>query len=173
MCAWEGTLADTEFGPPPSSATPPTVPGEAGSDFLSGVLAGPTDSAAAKQVQTEGAHLKALAEGQGFAINEEGHQAYAKACDFFLQGYTRMADDLRILASKAAMGSSTYAHSVAEFNVKVANGDPESMLPNIDLMRKGIEQAREALDIALKNYKQADDSHSISFAEMNRKIENS
>ncbi|WP_329071218.1 hypothetical protein [Amycolatopsis sp. NBC_01480] len=148
----------------------PSASGDAGQDFLSGLLAGPTDTAAAQKVNTGGAELKSLAEKGSFAVNEAGLQAYVKACNFFLEGYDRMYQDVQMLSQAAQMGSSPYAHAVADFNVKVANGDPQSLLPNLELMRKGVEQARDALTIARKNYRETEDAHSTSFAELNKEL---
>jgi hypothetical protein len=164
-------MTGAHFGPA-GSASPgePSASGDAGQDFLSGLLAGPTDSAAAQKVNSGGAELKSLAEKGSFAVNEAGFQAYLKACNFFLDGYDRMLYDLQSLTQAAQMGSSQYAHAVADFNVKVANGDPQSLLPNLDLMRKGVEQALEAITIARKNYRETEDAHSISFAELNKEL---
>jgi hypothetical protein len=137
---------------------------------VSVLLAGPTDAAAAQKVNSGGAELKSLAEKGSFAVNEAGFQAYLKACNFFLDGYDRMTHDLHTLASAAQMGPSTYAQAVADFNVKVANGDPQSLLPNLDLMYKGVQQALEALTIARKNYRETEDAHSVSFTEVNKEL---
>jgi hypothetical protein len=165
-------MSGSHFGAPGSFTPPPAAgEGDAGSNFLSGLLSGPMDADAAKQVNTGGAALKNLAQSGGFAVNEEGFQAYIKACDYFLDGYPRMKNDLQILAQKAKMGSSEYAQAVADFNVKVAAGDAEAMLPNLDLMRDGVIQAREAMVIARKNYRETEEAHNISFAKMNKDLD--
>ncbi len=163
-------MGGSQFGAP-GSFTPPPAAGDAGSNFISGLLSGPMDTEAAKQVNAGGTALKSLAENGGFAVNEEGFQAYIKACDFFLDGYPRMKNDLQILAQKAKMGSSEYARAVADFNVKVAAGDAEAMLPNLDLMRDGVIQAREAMVIARKNYRETEEAHNVSFAKMSKDLD--
>jgi hypothetical protein len=160
-------MGGSQFGAP-GTFTPPTAAGDAGSNFLSGLLDGPADSAAAKRVSEGGHNLKSLAESGQFAVNEEGFQAYIKACDFFLDGYNRMIGDVSILASAARMGGSQYAKTVANFNVTVANGDEESLIPNLTRMRDGVQQAREAMVIARKNYRETEDAHSMTFAQLNK-----
>jgi hypothetical protein len=163
-------MGGSQFGAP-GSFTPPPAAGDAGTNFLSGLLEGPTDSEAAKRVSEGGHHLKSLAEGGQFAVNEEGFQAYMKACDFFLDGYKRMIDDAYILANPAKMGSSEYAKAVAAFNVQVADGDEGSLIPNLIKMRDGVLQAREAMVIARKNYRETEDAHSMTFAELNKGLQ--
>lgn len=163
-------MGGSQFGAP-GSFTPPEGEGDAGSKFISAMLLGPTDSAAAEKVSTGGSHLKSLAESGQFAVNEEGFQAYIKACDFFLDGFGRMLLDVNTLANPAQMGGSDYAKAVAGFNVKVANGDPESLIPNLEKMRDGVEQAREAMVIARKNYRETEDAHSATFANMNKGLQ--
>lgn len=57
------------------------------------------------------------------------------------------------------MGSSDYARQVAGFNVKVADGDPQSLLPNLELLQESFLQFRQALVIAQKNYHETESSH--------------
>ncbi|MET9263129.1 hypothetical protein [Amycolatopsis sp. NPDC004079] len=143
--------------------------GDAGADFFSNLGLGLTDHKAAEQVNEDGARLKTLAQNGSFAVNEAGFEAYLKACNFFIDGYDRMYRDVRRLAQAADMGSSEYAQAVAGFNVKVADGDASSILPNLELMHRGILQAMEALTIARKNYRGTEDAHAISFAELDKK----
>jgi hypothetical protein len=163
-------MGGSQFGAP-GSFTPPPAAGDAGSNFLSGLVDGPVDSEAAKRVSEGGSHLKSLAEGGQFAVNEEGFQAYMKACDFFLDGYTSMLGEVRYLAAQAKMGGSEYAKAVADFNVKVADGDEQSLIPNLIKMRDGIQQAREAMVIARKNYRETEDAHTMTFAALNQGIQ--
>ncbi|MEU7789564.1 MULTISPECIES: hypothetical protein [unclassified Amycolatopsis] len=160
-------MSGSQFGAPGSFTPPPDAAGDAGSNFLSGLLTGQVDDQAAKQVGEGGRHLKSLAQSGQFAVNEEGFQAYIKACDFFIDGFTDMITNVYKLANPAQMGGSNYAKAVADFNVQVANGDPESLIPNLEKMRDGVEQAREAMVIARKNYRETEDAHSTTFAKLN------
>ncbi|MEU0533064.1 hypothetical protein [Amycolatopsis tolypomycina] len=163
-------MSGAQFGAP-GSFTPPPAAGDAGTNFLSGLLEGPADSEAAQRVSDGGHRLKSLAEGGQFAVNEEGFQAYMKACDFFLDGYNRMIADIRELAAQAKMGGSEYAKAVAAFNVKVADGDEQSLIPNLIRMRDGVQEAREAMVIARKNYRETEDAHSMTFSQLNKGLQ--
>ena len=163
-------MSGSQFGAP-GTFTPPPGEGDAGSNFLSGLLTGPVDDQAARQVGEGGRHLKSLAENGQFAVNEEGFQAYIKACDFFTDGIGEMITNVYKLANPAQMGSSEYAKAVAGFNAQVANGDPESLIPNLEKMRDGVEQAREAMVIARKNYRETEDAHSMTFAKLNEGLQ--
>ncbi|WP_290058445.1 hypothetical protein [Amycolatopsis solani] len=163
-------MGGSQFGAP-GSFTPPQAAGDAGSNFLSGIVAGPVDSEAAERVSTGGSHLKSLAESGQFAVNEEGFQAYIKACDFFIDGYDKMVRDVNVLAGAARMGGSTYAKAVAEFNAIAADGDPQALIPNLVLMKRGVEDAREAMVIARKNYRETEDAHAVAFADLNKDLQ--
>ncbi|MEV6877111.1 hypothetical protein [Amycolatopsis sp. NPDC051128] len=163
-------MGGSQFGAP-GSFTPPPAAGDAAANFLATFADAPVDSAAAKRVSEGGSHLKSLAENGQFAVNEEGFQAYIKACDFFLDGYNRMIGDVSQLSSQAKMGGSEFAKAVAAFNVKVADGDEQSLIPNLIRMRDGIEQAREAMVIARKNYRETEDAHSMTFTQLNKGLQ--
>lgn len=167
---WEGVMGGSQFGAP-GSFTPPPGEGDAGSNFLSGIVAGPADTEAAKQVSTGGSRLKTLAENGQFAVNEEGFQAYIKACDFFIDGYDKMIRDVEIIADAARMGSSAYAQAVARFNATTINGDPQALIPNLLLMKRGVEDAREAMVIARKNYRETESAHTVAFTELNKNLQ--
>jgi hypothetical protein len=163
-------MGGSQFGAP-GSFTPPPAAGDAAANFLSTFADAPVDSEAAKRVSEGGSHLKSLAESGQFAVNEEGFQAYIKACDFFLDGYNRMILDVRELAAQAKMGGSEYAKAVAAFNVKVADGDEQSLIPNLIRMRDGIQQAREAMVIARKNYRETEDAHTMAFSQLGQGLQ--
>lgn len=165
-------MTGSHFGAPGSFTPPPAAAGDASAKYLSFALDAPVDAEGAKKVSEGGSQLKTLAENGGFAVNEEGMQAYLKACDFFIQGYDRMIHDMGLLAFRSKMGASDYARAVADFNVKVASGDEQSMIPNLIAMRDGIEKAREAMVIARKNYRETEEAHNVTFAKLNKDLEN-
>jgi hypothetical protein len=153
------------FGPPEPA---PPAAGDAGANFLSNLSGDAlTDTAKAQQISAGGQQLKDLASSGGFAISPEGFDAYSKICNNFLATYPDKRRNLRLLLVSAPMGSSEYAKQVANFNVTVASGDKQSLIPNLDLMKTGIESALEALEIARKNYREADEAHNQSFTKLN------
>ncbi|GAA3538728.1 hypothetical protein GCM10022222_22890 [Amycolatopsis ultiminotia] len=144
---------------------------DAGNDLLAGLTEGPGSHEAAEKMRNAGNTLKNLAQNGAFAINDEGFQAYTKACDFFIDGYREMSSDLQLLTQKANMGSSEYARAVAEFNTTVADTNPEAMLPNLKLMLDAVQAAREAMVIARKNYRESESENTVSFTELNKKLD--
>ncbi|MFD9894616.1 hypothetical protein ACFWY9_35165 [Amycolatopsis sp. NPDC059027] len=166
-------MAGITFGEEGSVPGTSQAAGDAGQNLLKGILSAPMDADAAKRISTGGADLKKMAENGSFAINEAGLQAYLKACDKFLEGYDTWRDHLRDLVHAAQMGDSKYAKDVANFNAKVAgsSGDPQSLLPNLDLMHDGIEAAKAALLIARKNYRETEEAHNITFAKINKELD--
>jgi hypothetical protein len=146
----------------------PSASGDAGASFLADITkASPTDTAQAQRISQAGEQMKSLASSGGFAISPEGFDKYSKACHFFLDGYADVSRDIAQVGFPAPMGSSPYARTVAGFNVTVANGDHQSILPNLLLMKDGVEKALQALEIAKKNYSEADEAHNQSFVKLN------
>lgn len=164
-------MADMVWDQKPVAGSSPAA-GTAGNDFLAGLTEGPGSHEAAEKMKNAGNTLKTLAQNGSFAVNEEGFQAYMKACDFFLSGYNQMIDQVSLLTKAAQMGNFGYGRSVAKFNVQVANDGHEAMVPNLILMRDAVYAAQEALSIARKNYRETESAHSTSFAELNKKIDN-
>ncbi|WP_370932135.1 hypothetical protein [Amycolatopsis sp. cg13] len=161
-----------EVNPEPISANS-SAADTAGNAFLAGLTEGPGSHEAAVKMRDAGNTLKTLAQNGAFAVNEAGFNAYLKACNFFLDGYRDMRYDLNLLTQAAQMGSFGYAEKVAEFNTKVAGGDTDAMIPNLDLMHNGVKAALEALTIARENYQKNESDNTTSFAELNKKLENS
>lgn len=145
------------FGSQPPS--PPPTAGDAGANYLSGLLDAPVDDAGANRINEGGQQLKALAQGGGFAISEAAYQRLLAVCNAFEQSYQDQLRKVYTLATPALMGGSNYAGQVAAFNVTVAAADHQSLIPNLELMADGIKQAREALEIARKNYHATEDAH--------------
>lgn len=125
--------------------------GDAGADVSFGAIA-PFDSEQVESFNQHAHEIKDSAAEGGWAISDEGMREYQKVCDAFLDRYDEMLNKARALTERVKLGSSPYAHAVAEFNVKVANGDERSLIPNLELMKDGYEQLQEALKIARDNY---------------------
>ncbi|MEV0070094.1 hypothetical protein [Amycolatopsis sp. NPDC050768] len=128
------------------------------------LMVNPLDTEGAKRVSESAEKFKALATGGGFAINDAGFEAYNKVCDEFLAGYDKISIDFYRLITRAKMGSSDYAGQVADYNVKVAHGDGQALIPNLELLKESIKQVQEALAIAKANYSAADSEHAQTFS---------
>ena len=152
----------SDFNGPPVAAPA----GEAGQTFLSSLLDNPLDSAGAQRLNEGAQKFKTMAQNGSFAINEEGFRAYERVCNEFLDGYSSMQQRLYHLSTRAKMGSSDYARKIADFNVQVASGEPkeQSLIHNLELLKDGFVQVRDALAIARKNYNQTEDAHRQTFA---------
>lgn len=145
--------------------------GDAGRSFLASVLAedGEGGGAIGQAIAFHAGarEIKTLAENGGFAINEAGALEYLKLCDMYLDGYAARADALFRLSQRAKLGSSPYAYQVAEHNIKVFTGDEKSLIPNLELMKDGFIQLREAFLIARRNYRETDAEHNQVFRKIN------
>ncbi|MBA0124194.1 hypothetical protein H0B56_01400 [Haloechinothrix sp. YIM 98757] len=136
----------------------------AGADFLtSGFTTDVTDSEQVERFESGATRLKEMAAGGQFAINEEGMRHYLKAIDLFLDGYHEQMRNLYELTQRAKLGSSPFAHTVAEHNLRVIDGDEKSLIPNLRKMRAAFEDAREALMSARRNYDETEEAHSMAF----------
>ncbi|WP_134731456.1 hypothetical protein [Amycolatopsis nivea] len=164
-------MAEIVWDKKPSTGSSPSA-GTAGNDFLAGLTEGPGSHEAAQKMKTAGNTLKTLAQNGSFAVNEEGFTAYMKACDYFLKVLNDFMGQASFLGRAAEMGNFNYARSVADFNVTVASHPQEGMLPNLILMQEAVVAAQQALDIARKNYQETESAHSLSFAELNKKLDN-
>lgn len=138
----------------------------AGPDQLDGTMSGMMDGLVDNLFDSDGAEhinkragsvLDSANEG-GWAISEEGAKAYIKACDTFLDRVDEMLKKAEQLTERVKLGSSPYAYSIAEFNTKVADGDEKSLVPNLKLMKDGVEKLKEALQVAQKNYNEQEES---------------
>ncbi|WP_409183417.1 hypothetical protein F9C11_02950 [Amycolatopsis sp. VS8301801F10] len=163
-------MSGYEWDAAPAAGSAPAA-GTAGNDFLAGFTDGPGSHDAAQKMKNAGNTLKTLAQNGSFAVNEAGFNAYMKACDFFMHGYNRMIRELGVLSLPAGMGNFDYGVAVANFNVQVASVGGDAMLPNLVLMRDAVDAAQQALAIARKNYQETEHAHSVSFAELNKKID--
>lgn len=142
------------------------APGDAGSNFLAGLLDAPANADDARRLSEGAQGLKTLASNGGFAINQAGLEKYTKVCDEYIEGYRNIRFELELLTRQAKMGSSDYAKQVSDFNVKVASGDHQSLIPNLNQLIDGFKQVKEALAIARKNYRETEDAHTQTFAKL-------
>jgi hypothetical protein len=154
-------MTGAHFGTEPAPAA-----GDAGNNFLTGLLDVPLDADGAKQLNAGAQQFKSLAENGGFGINQAGFDAYTKVCDRFIHEFDEIFHDVRLLARAPGMGSSPYAKDIADFNAKVATDGDQSLIPNLELLKQGFIQVREALEIARKNYNETEDAHSQTFAKL-------
>ncbi|MFI5608424.1 hypothetical protein [Amycolatopsis sp. NPDC051903] len=155
--------ANADFGGGPPAATSGN-PGQS----LPNLVANPLDDAGVQRISEGATQFKALAESGGFTINDEAFKAYEKVCDEFLHGYGQIQRNLFLLTTRAQMGNSDYAKEVADFNRKVADGDPQSLIPNLEQLKNSFEQVKEALTIARNNYRKIDGEQTQNLSNANK-----
>ena len=118
----------------------------------------PFDNEASKHMHQQASSVLDSTNEGGWAISEEGAKMYIKVCDTFLDQYDDMIGKAQQLTKRVKLGSSPYAYAVAEFNTKVADGDKNSLIPNLKLMKDGFEKLKEALQVARNNYNEQEES---------------
>ncbi|WP_326566545.1 hypothetical protein VSH64_32400 [Amycolatopsis rhabdoformis] len=150
------------------SATPlaPSTPEQPNPNPLASIPGDPLDTAGAERLSQSAQQLKSLATSGGFAINEAGLQHYTKVCDDYLNGLSDLSNDLFLLSREAKMGGGPYAKEIASFSVKISDGDPQALIPNLQLLKDSFAAVKDALTIANKNYRAADDAHSQVFQKL-------
>lgn len=151
----------SEFGGPPAVA----ASGDAGQDYLSSLLDNPLDTAGAQN--STKAHSSSRNWPKTVALPSTKQDfAHTRKSATNSSTVTATFDELQALANAAQMGSSDYAKHIANFNVKVATGDDQALLPNLELLKNGFEQVKEALAIARKNYDSAEDANQQSLTKL-------
>jgi hypothetical protein len=70
-----------------------------------------------------------------------------------LDARLKQIDDLKV---KARLGDLPEAHAVADLNVKVAAGDHQSLEFALQRFSDALEEARQALEIGMRNYAQVE-----------------
>ncbi|GAA1988588.1 hypothetical protein [Amycolatopsis minnesotensis] len=131
-------------------------------------MSGIVDGDKAKAMNKTAHELKGIAKKGGFAINQAGFDTYTNLCRKFIDNYGPNKRRLEILQKNAPLGDFPYANAVATFNVQVADGSPDSLIPNLELMADGYRTMLETLEIAKKNYDESDHEAKINFAKLNQ-----
>lgn len=109
--------------------------------------------------------LKQAAESGSFAISEEGAQAYLKAIDSAQQDLRRMDLQMNKLRQETKLGSSPDGTAMARYNQESVEGGAGTtgIVPAIEQLKSALEEARAALQKAIENYRQVDDSNASTY----------
>src|SRR5699024_5212327 len=138
--------------------TGPEQLGDAISQMMNGLGDNLFDTDGAKKINDQATSVLGSANEGGWAISEEGAKVYIKACDEFLDRYEEMIKKAQQLTKQVTLGASPYAYQVAGFNTKVADGDENSLIPNLQLMQDGFQKLKEALQDAQNNYNEEEEA---------------
>lgn len=132
--------------------------GNAGNHSLQDIL-----GAGLAGLATGGDKLLNWANSGGWAINEDGGRPYLNAIDDFVDDLTEIETELPFLARAPEMGSGPYAQRVAQHFVTVFNGDERALIPVITQAKANLVKAREAFQIAIHKYNEADSENDQKF----------
>jgi hypothetical protein len=109
--------------------------------------------------------LKQAAESGSFAINQEGADAYLKAIDSALQDLNKMEVQLGRLRQETKLGTSPDGTAMARYNQESVEGGAGTtgIVPAVTQLRAALNEAREALQKALENYREVDSSNASTY----------
>ncbi|WP_370947788.1 hypothetical protein AB5J62_09570 [Amycolatopsis sp. cg5] len=152
-----------------SRAEKGTPAGDASGSFLAGIVAepGPVDAATASVFRSNAEQVKSLAKQGKFAVNEAGGEHAKRAALAYLDGYRHMQRDLLELKRGPALGSGPYAEQVKQHVIGMIHGDQQSLIPAADDMKAGFEALTEAIDIAMRNYRETESENHQALRKIN------
>lgn len=109
--------------------------------------------------------LKQAAESGSFAISQEGADAYLKAIDSALMDLYKMDRHIGRLQQETKLGTSPDGTAMARYNQEsVAGGaGTTGIIPAIEQLRSALNEAREALQKAIENYREVDASNAGTY----------
>ncbi|MFC6094785.1 hypothetical protein [Saccharothrix lopnurensis] len=107
------------------------------------------------------AGLKQAALSGSFAISQEGAQAYIKAIEDAQSDLRKAETKAYALSERTRLGTSPDAEAMSSYNFESANGGAgtSGIIPAIEQLKTALEDAKAALQEAVKNYGNVDDDH--------------
>ncbi|PSL55018.1 hypothetical protein B0I31_106542 [Saccharothrix carnea] len=109
--------------------------------------------------------LKQAAESGSFAISQDGAQAYLKAIDNALMDLNKMQSQLGRLRQETKLGTSPDGVAMASYNRESVEGGAGTtgIIPAVEQLRSALDEAREALQKAIENYREVDSSNASTY----------
>jgi hypothetical protein len=109
--------------------------------------------------------LKQAAESGSFAISEDGAQAYLKAIDAAVMDLNKMEAQVARLRQETKLGTSPDGSAMSRFNQESVEGGAGTtgIVPAIEQLRSALNEAREALQKAVENYREVDSSNASTY----------
>ncbi|MFE9744588.1 hypothetical protein ACFYOT_06760 [Saccharothrix saharensis] len=109
--------------------------------------------------------LKQAAESGSFAISQDGAQEYLKAIDAAQKDLRKMDGDVALLRQDVKLGTSPDGTAMARYNKESVEGGAgtSGIVPAIDQLKVALEEARIALQKAIENYREVDDSNAGTY----------
>ncbi|MFI9813023.1 hypothetical protein [Saccharothrix variisporea] len=104
--------------------------------------------------------LKQAAESGSFAISKEGAEAYVKAIESAQRDLRDLESKMYVLQQETQLGTSPDAQAMSRYNLESANGGAGTtgIVPAITQLKSALEDAKVAVQKAIENYNQVDDS---------------
>jgi predicted nucleic acid-binding Zn-ribbon protein len=109
--------------------------------------------------------LKQAAESGSFAISEDGAQAYLKAIDAAQKDLRKLDREIARLGQETKLGTSPDGAAMARYNQESVEGGAGTtgIVPVIEQLRTALNEAREALQKAIENYREVDSSNASTY----------
>lgn len=109
--------------------------------------------------------LKQAAESGSFAISEAGAQAYVKAIERAQLDLADLDTKVAVLRQETKLGTSPDAQAMARYNMDGALGGAGTagIIPAIEQLKAALEEARLAVQKAVENYREVDDSAATGY----------
>ncbi|MER5264431.1 hypothetical protein ABTZ99_20395 [Actinosynnema sp. NPDC002837] len=109
--------------------------------------------------------LKQAAESGSFAISQEGAEAYLKAIDSAITDLNKMDREINRLRQETKLGTSPDGTAMARYNQESVEGGAgtSGIVPAVEQLRSALNEAREALQKAIENYREVDSSNASTY----------
>lgn len=109
--------------------------------------------------------LKQAAESGSFAISQEGAEAYLKAIDAAEKDLYKIDREVGLLRQDVKLGTSPDATALTRYNRENVEGGAGTtgIVPAIEQLRSALDEARQALQKAIENYREVDNSNASTY----------
>ncbi|MCC8244215.1 hypothetical protein [Saccharothrix luteola] len=109
--------------------------------------------------------LKQAAESGSFAISQEGADAYLKAIDNAITDLNKTQREILRLRQETKLGTSPDGAAMARYNQESVEGGAGTtgIVPAVEQLRAALNEAREALQKAVENYREVDSSNASTY----------
>ena len=101
-------------------------------------------------------NLRQAALDGSFAVTEDAGQQMINAINKCLDGLFSSREGLQQIQQGTPLGTSPAGVAMAKFNQQVASGDNQSAIHALERFQEVLEEARAAIEQAMRNYHAAD-----------------
>ena len=101
-------------------------------------------------------NLRQAALDGSFAVSEDAGQQMINAINKCLDGLLESRQSLMKIRQGTPLGTSPAGVAMAQFNQQVADGDNQSAFYALERFQEVLNEARSAIEQAMRNYQQAD-----------------